>query len=77
MQNCFTNRELSWLEFNRRVLLESAVIRAAEPEMEEDLFVTPRDIDRRVRDTARLVGYAVDLALQEGMTVADVDMFLS
>jgi spore protease len=41
------------------------------------LFVTPRDIDRRVRDIARLVGYGVDLALQEGMTVADVDMFLS
>ena len=48
-----------------------------EPAGAEDLFVTPRDIDRRVRDIARLVGYGVDLALQEGMTVADVDMFLS
>ena len=54
-----------------------AAYTGAEPEMAEELFVTPRDIDRRVRDTARLVGYAVDLALQEGMTVADVDMFLS
>ena len=54
-----------------------AALTGTAPEMEEDLFVTPRDIDRRVRDTARLVGYAVDLALQEGMTVADVDMFLS
>ena len=47
------------------------------PDTAEELFVTPRDIDRRVREIARLVGYAVDLALQEGMTVEDVDLFLS
>ena len=43
----------------------------------EELFVTPRDIDSRVRDAARLVGYAVNLALHDGLTVRDVDMFLS
>lgn len=43
----------------------------------EELFVTPRDIDSRVRDSARLVGYAVNLALHDALTIEDVDMFLS
>lgn len=43
----------------------------------EALFVTPRDIDSRVRDAAKLVGYAVNLALHDGLTVEDVDMLLS
>ena len=41
------------------------------------LFVTPRNIDSRVRDVAKLVGYAIDLALHEALTVPDVDMYLS
>ena len=41
------------------------------------LFVTPRDIDRRVQDVSKLVGYAIDLALHDGLTSADVDMYLS
>lgn len=41
------------------------------------LVVTPRDIDRLVRDAAKLVGYGINLALHEGLTVADVDMLLS
>lgn len=42
-----------------------------------DLFVTPRDIDSRVRGAARLVGYAINLALHDRLTVEDVDMMLS
>lgn len=42
-----------------------------------ELFVTPRDIDSRVRDSARLVGYAVDLALHDALTIEDIDMYLS
>lgn len=41
------------------------------------LIVTPRDIDRTARDAAKLVGYAIDLALHPGLTVADIDMLLS
>lgn len=41
------------------------------------MVVTPRDIDRRVKDISKLVGYAIDLALHEGLSLADVDMFLS
>ena len=45
------------------------------PDGAEGHFVTPRDIDARVRDVARLIGYSIDLALHEGLTVEDVDMF--
>ncbi len=42
-----------------------------------NMIVTPRDIDRSVRDVSKLIGYAIDLALHDGLTVEDVDMFLS
>ena len=42
-----------------------------------ELFVTPRDIDCRVRDVARLLGYSINLALHDGLTVEDIDMYLS
>ena len=38
----------------------------------EPLFVTPRDIDSRVRELSRLVGYGVSLALQPSLTIDDV-----
>ena len=37
------------------------------------LFVTPRDIDSAVRDCARVIAYGINLALQRGLTVDDVD----
>ena len=40
------------------------------------MFVTPRDIDSLVRSAGRLLGYGIDLALHEGLTVADVDMLI-
>lgn len=50
-----------------------------EPEMlgAGDMFVTPRDIDRSVRDISKLIGYSINLALHDGLTIADVDMFVS
>ena len=56
-----------------------AGLSGAETVLPEDteLFVTPRDIDSRVRDSARLVGYAIDLALHDALTVEDIDMFLA
>ena len=43
----------------------------------ERMFVTPRDIDAVVRDAAKLIGYGIDLALHDGLTVADLDLLLS
>ena len=37
-----------------------------------DLFVTPQDIDQRVTDLGRIVGYGITLALQRGLTLEDV-----
>ena len=42
----------------------------------QELFVTPRDIDARVREIARLVGCAVDLALHDGLTMEDLRLLL-
>ena len=41
------------------------------------LMVTPRDIDQSVADLAKVIGYGINLALQDGLSVEDVEMFLS
>ncbi len=41
------------------------------------MMVTPREIDTRVADVGKLIGYAINLALHDGLTVTDIDMFLS
>lgn len=46
----------------------------AEPEA--GLYLTPRDIDRQVRELGRLLGYGITLALQPGLTVQDVAALL-
>ena len=40
------------------------------------MFVTPRDIDSAVRTAGRLIGYGVNLALHEDLTVEDIDMLI-
>ncbi len=40
------------------------------------MFVTPRNIDSAVRSAGRLIGYGIDLALHDGLTVSDVDMLI-
>ena len=41
------------------------------------MFVTPRDIDALVRDGARIIAYALNLALHPGLTIGDVDGLVS
>ena len=41
------------------------------------LIVTNRDVDRRVREIARAVGYGLSLALHPGLTLEDVADFLA
>lgn len=43
-----------------------------EPPRGEPLFVTPRDIDQKVRELSRMMAYGVDLALQPQLTVEDI-----
>lgn len=42
-----------------------------------NMIVTPRDIDQSVKDISKLIGYAINLALHDGLTLGDIDMFLS
>ncbi len=41
------------------------------------LMVTPRDIDQSAADLAKVIGFGVNLALQEGLSVDDVELLLS
>lgn len=49
----------------------------SDDENAKGMFVTPRDIDTSVRDVAKLIGYGIDLAMHDGLTITDIDMFLS
>lgn len=42
-----------------------------------NMIVTPRDIDKNVRDISKLIGYGLNMALHEDITLGDIDMFLS
>ncbi len=43
----------------------------------EGLIVTPKDIDAQMADLAKVIGYGINLALHPGLSLADVEMFLS
>ncbi len=40
------------------------------------MFVTPRDIDSLVRHGARLIAYALNLALHHGLSITDIDSLI-
>ena len=41
-----------------------------------DLFVTPREVDSRVADLSRVIGYGVSLALNPSLSVDDLTMLM-
>ena len=43
----------------------------------ENLMVTPKDIDALVHKSAKVIGYAINLALQGDLTTAEMEQFLS
>lgn len=42
-----------------------------------DLMVTPRDIDQSAADMAKVIGYGITMALQDGLNTEDIELFLS
>lgn len=46
------------------------------PADSNDMIVTPRSIDSQVSCIGRLIGYALNLALHNGLTLSDIDMLL-
>ena len=55
----------------------SCAVKERDGSCEKDMIVTPRDIDAAVRDMSRFLGYAINLALQGGLTVSDLDLLIS
>jgi len=53
-----------------------AILERLRGDPDSQMIVTPRDIDRSVHDVGKLVGYSINLALHDGLTVADVDMLI-
>ncbi len=43
----------------------------------EGLVVTPKDVDAQVADLAKVIGYGINLALQPGLSLADIELLLS
>lgn len=50
---------------------------AALEELSTPVFVTPREIDQQVRDAAKVIGYAINRALQPQLSLSDLDLLLS
>lgn len=42
----------------------------------DGLIVTPRDIDKYVKDAGKLIAYALNIAFHSALSVSDVDMFV-
>lgn len=45
-------------------------------QLPKDMIVTPRNIDTEAVSAGRLVGYSINLALHNGLTIEDVDQFV-
>lgn len=62
-------------------LMESAGMGETDPSKFGDfggaVMVTPRDIDERVAELAKIIGYGINLALHKDMTIDDITAFLS
>ena len=43
----------------------------------QDLLVTPKDIDSQVADLSKIIGYGINLALQPGLDIQELDLLLS
>lgn len=41
------------------------------------MIVTPKDIDARVADVSKLLGYALNMALHDNLSIEDMDLYLS
>jgi spore protease len=45
-------------------------------DLKQPLLVTGRDIDREVREIARVIGYALNLALHPHLSISDIELCL-
>ena len=45
--------------------------------LKEPMVVTPKEIDKYIGDAAKVVGYGINFAVHDDLSLEDVDMFLS
>ena len=57
-------------------VIDGAALCGQEDDAPTGLFVTPRDIDSRVRELGRLIGRGLTLALQPGLSAEEVAALL-
>lgn len=50
---------------------------ASNKDKENQMMVTPREIDSLVSDSAKLIAYGINFSLHDGLTLEDVDLFIS
>lgn len=55
----------------------SGIIETIAEQNGESFFVTPKETDHIIKDTAKLIGYGLNLALHDGLSFDDIDEFLS
>jgi len=53
-------------------VIDGAALGSGTEAAPQGLYVTPRDIDRQVRQLGRLLGYGISLALQPGLTAEEL-----
>lgn len=61
-------------------LIEQAGMGEADPSNFSDvggsMIVTPKEIDSQVCDISKLIGYGINMALHEGISIEDINMFV-
>ena len=60
-----------------REAVQSRELREEELKRLSSMIVTPREIDSRAQDISKLMGYGINLALHRGITIDDINMFVS
>lgn len=46
-------------------------------ELNENMVVTPKDIDKYISDTSKVIGYAINFALHDNLSLEDMELFLA
>lgn len=46
-------------------------------ELDENMVVTPKDIDKYIGDTSKIIGYAINFALHDNISLQDMELFLA
>lgn len=75
----FTQRELEVPVYAIGVptVMDGTALFSGKGSAPKELIVTPRDIDSRVREIGKLIGYSIDLALQPRLNFDDIPSYLS